>query len=377
MAAEPNNFSQSNFSPLGMDFLRRHGARRVREFSPQPELLTDSIPLQKDEEKVDLDYECDTSDWSPLNLPRQCPTDWAERPQRFIDGKDVGRTIAWLQSEEGYPIPVRLAEVGAIALRIVENAEGQRELRREWKKVERVVAFMADLFPWDEVEEFAYALQGTDFRLLPVWSGSDDENNQRSEDPLNMFDFESMRKRAADGSKNEMLRLEREALGQDNTTPSLVDGSLEAHSAGFGQGDPVVGLVKTHSRNYLNAEGWRTYYQLAPCQRTPAFCVPGRQRRTLDVISWYVRLDGARGELPNYGVVRVEVPKPFFEDTMLKDWAYLDRVSKLVCDYRCRDAGYGRAAVSIHPIQRAEESLGALFTQGDTLISRFYHLTGL
>jgi hypothetical protein len=376
MAAQSNLIeskliSQSNFSLSGMEFLRRHGARRVREFAPQPELLTDSNPLAKDEEKVDLDYERPSCDWAPLPLPCEYPHDWAQGPQRFVDGKDVGRTIAWLQSEDGFPVPIRLAEVGAIALRVMDNGRGQKELRREWDKVERVVAFMADLFPWHEVEEFAYALQGTGFRLLPVYAG-DDEN----EGPLNFFDFESMRKRAGDSSKNEMLRLEREALGQDNATPSLVDGSLETHSAGFGQSDPVVGLVKTHSRNYLNAEGWRTYYQLEPCQRTPAFCVPGRQRRALDVISWYVRLDGARGELPNYGVVRVEVPKPFFEDNG-KDWTYLDRVSKLICNYRCRDAGYGRAAISIHPIQRAEESLGSLFTQSDTLISRFYHLTGL
>jgi hypothetical protein len=367
-----DNEAFSNFSLSGMDFLRRHGARRVREFAPQPELLTNGTPLQNDEEKIKLDYELPTSDWAPRDLPPECPPDWEAQPLRFVDGKDVGRTVAWLQSEEGFPVPVRLAEVGAVALRINENAEGQRELRREWSKVERVVAFMADLFPWDEVEEFAYALQGTGFRLLPIYVG-DEENNSA---PLNMFDFESMRQRAADGSKNEMLRLEREALGQDNLTPSLVDGSLEAHSAGFGESDAVVGLVKTHSRNYLNAEGWRTFYQLEPCQRTPAFCVPGRERRKLDVISWYVRLDGARGELPNYGVVRVEVPKPFFEDNG-KDWTYLDRVSKLICDYRCRDAGYGRAAVSIHPIQRAEESLGSLFTQSDTLVSRFYHLTGL
>ncbi len=372
MADESNEFLQTNFSASGMEFLRRHGARRVREFAPQPELLTDSIALIKDDEKVDLDYETKTADWAPRALPPEYPIDWAQGPQRFVDGKDVGRTVAWLQSEEGFPVPVRVAEVGAIAMRVMENEDGKNELRREWNKVERVVAFMADLFPWHEVEEFAYALQGTGFRLLPVYAGEED-----SEGPLNFFDFESMRKRAGDSSKNEMLRLEREALGQDTITPSLVDGSLEAHSAGFGEGDPIVGLVKTHSRNYLNAEGWRTYYQLEPCQRTPAFCVPGRQRRALDVISWYVRLDGARGELPNYGVVRVEVPKPFFEDSVSKDWTYLDRVSKLICNYRCRDAGYGRAAISIHPIQRAEESLGALFTQSDTLISRFYHLTGL
>ena len=88
-------------------------------------------------------------------------------------------------------------------------------------------------------------------------------------------------------------------------------------------------------------------------------------------------MEGDRGELPNWGVVRLEVPAPFFEQALGQDWAYLDRLSQVICAYRCRDESYGRAAVSIDPIRRAEESLGALFTQADKLISRFYHLTQL
>ena len=361
----------SNTINPGMEFLQRHGARRVREFAPQPQLLSEMQALDSQQnEDVELDYEIAQGDWQPLDLP-PCERVWEHQPQRFVDGKDVGRTIAWLQSRDGYPVPVRLAEIGAVTLRVMDGETGQRELRREWSKVERVVAFMTDLFPWDEVEEFAYALQDTGFRLLPVFVPGDDSAM------LNLFDFEQMRHKAADRSKDEMIRLEREAIANDGGTPSLVDGGLEVHSAAFDGSDAVVGLVKTHSRNYLSAEGWRAYYQLKPCQRTPAFRVPGRDRRALDVVSWYVRLDGARGELPNYGVVRVEIPEPFFKDALEKDFRYVGRVSRLICDYRCRDEGYSRSAISIHPIQRAEESLGALFTQSDTLISRFYHLTGL
>jgi hypothetical protein len=366
--AEINELSRAAFSEKGFQFLRRYGARRVREYGPQPELLTETSSLKNETDKVDLNYEVKIKSWEPRCLPEECQ-EGEYLPQRFIDGKDVGRTVAWLQSAEGYPVPIRLAEVGAIAMEIVENSDGERELRREWHDVERVVAFMAELFPPHEVEEFAAVLQANGYRLLPVYAGN--------EDTQNFFDFESMRHRTIDTSKNEMLRLEREALTQDSKKPSLVDGSLEAHSAGFGQSDPIVGLVKTHSRNYLNAEGWRTYYQLEPCQRTPAFFVPGTRHHKIDVISWYVRMAGANGELPNYGVVRVELPKPFFEEVMKQNWTYIDNVSNLVCDYRCRDAGYGRASISIHPIQRAEESLGALFSQSDSMISRFYRLAGL
>ena len=159
----------------------------------------------------------------------------------------------------------------------------------------------------------------------------------------------------------------------DGTT--LVDGRLEPRAGAFDRvHDPVIGLVKSHWRNYLHSQVWRVFYGLLPGQRTPAFRI---HARNLDVVSWYVRLEGGRGELPNWGVVRIEIAAPFFEQTLDTDWTFVDTVSRVVCDYRCRDDTYGRAPVSLAPIQRAEESLGALFTQADHLIARFYHLTNL
>jgi len=49
----------------------------------------------------------------------------------------------------------------------------------------------------------------------------------------------------------------------------------------------------------------------------------------------------------------------------------------LICQYRCTDKSYQRASVSLYPIQRAEECLGALFTGAETIINRFYSLTQL
>ena len=246
---------------------------------------------------------------------------------------------------------------------VLRNVNG--ELRREFSRVERVVSLMVDPFPWDEVESFAIALKRQGFRLLACdqpeggWS----------------YDFERMRKTTQNRSNDEMTRLERQALARDSAMPTIVDGRLEPRARAFDHAnDPVVGLVKTHSQNYLHSQGWRVFYNLRPGQRTPAFQVAARN---LAVVSWYVRLDGDRGELPNWGIVRLEVPQPFFEMRLGKDWTYLDHLTELVCEYRCRDEGYSRAAVSIHPIQRAEESLGALFTASDTLVSHFYRLTTL
>jgi hypothetical protein len=345
-----------------IDFLRQHGAQRIRDYAPQPLLLGDS-QLMEDEpaENVRLDYERQPADWQPLELSDPDAANWEWRPRRFIDGKDAGRTVAWLHSREGYPVPVRLSEIGAVEMRDVGG-----ELRREFEVVERVVSLMIDLFPWSEVERFAAELREHGFRLLPAsvpaQSGS-------------LYDFERMRKTTQNRSNDEMTRLERRALAQDCATPTVVDGRLDPRASAFDQArHHVVGVVKQHSQNYLHAQGWRTFYKLRPRQRTPAFRL---KCGNLDVVTWYLRLDGARGELPNWGVVRVEVPERLFERQIGRDFGYVNRLSRLLYEYRCRDEGYGRSAVTIHPIQRAEVSLGALFTPADALLGHFYRLTGL
>src|SRR5579872_180798 len=153
---------------MGLDFLSNYGARRAGDYSDPPELFTtagnagDDSAEEESEEQIGLDYEVPRADWRPLDVPPSAPdAGWPLRPTRFVDGKDVGHTVAWLRSREGYPVPVRLAEIGGVVMR---NVDG--ELRREFAKVERVVSMMTDPFPWDEVESFAMALQERGFRLL-------------------------------------------------------------------------------------------------------------------------------------------------------------------------------------------------------------------
>jgi len=133
-------------------------------------------------------------------------------------------------------------------------------------------------------------------------------------------------------------------------------------------------MIKGHYRDYLHDQGWRTYYQLRIGQRTPAFFL---KQKNIEVVSWYLRMDGTQSDLPNWGVVRLEIPAAFFEQKLGKDWSYINRLSRVICEYRCKDASYLRASVSLYPIQRAEECLGALFTGADTIVQRFYNLTHL
>ena len=63
------------------------------------------------------------------------------------------------------------------------------------------------------------------------------------------------------------------------------------------------------------------------------------------------------------------------------DWPerklYVAQLSKLLVEYRCREISYQRAAISLHPIVRAEELLGALFTPWSLLAQRFSRMINL
>lgn len=350
---------------MGLEFLNQHGARRMREYDPQPLLLDDGLTQTEPQEEILWKYEVPADDWQPLDVASPDGLrDWPLRPLRFVDGRDRGRTVTTIYTRDKHPVPVRISEIGAVALRDVEGS-----LRREASVIiERIITFIIDPFAWDEIESFAIALRKIGkhgFRLLP---------SPAPEGGLS-YDYERMRKTTQNSSNTEMSRLEKRVLAFDSRVPTIVDGRLEPRLGAFDQmRDPVAGLIKTHRENYLHPRGWQVFYSLEPAQRTPALLLQGKH---LNVVTWYVRLDGAGGEMPNYGVVRLEITQSFFENALGRDWNYINRLSRLICDYRCRDESYDRAAISIHPIKRAEDSLGALLTDGEVLTNRFYHLTNL
>jgi hypothetical protein len=172
-----------------------------------------------------------------------------------------------------------------------------------------------------------------------------------------------------------MRVLEELALFRDAETPSLIDGRLggRVEAGGWPADADVVGLIKSHREDYLHPEGWRTLYALEPGRRTPVFKVASKH---LPVASWYLKLDGPNGGLPNWGVVRVEVPWEQFERRG-GEFGRIDRLSQALLHLRCRRGSYGRAPVSLEPVVRAEESLKALFSSLSTLQQHFFRLTGL
>jgi hypothetical protein len=220
-----------------------------------------------------------------------------------------------------------------------------------------------DFFPWNEIESFAAALRQNGLRFLPATSSK----------PEALFDYEKMRRVTESRTREEMFTLEEAVLAQDMDTPSIVDGRLEPHSSGFNRvTSPVFGVIKIHYKTYLHPLGIRVLYDLKAGQRTPAFLLQPEKR--LSVLSWYLRLTDGYGSTPDWGFVRVEISRDWFE-SQKKDWSFINQLSRSIYAYRHREQSYNRAAVSLHPIVRAEDSLSSLFVPSSTLIQRFYRLT--
>jgi hypothetical protein len=294
------------------------------------------------------------------------------------------------------------------------------ELRREFAMVERVVSMVASAFPWEEMEALATELMKHNLRLLPARAPGGELTDI----------LEPLRKAAQNRSMDEMEVLEELAVAQDAETPTIVDGRLERRSGGLDpeRHSPVFGVIKTHREVYLHSHGMRLLYSLSPGERTPAFFIrqpepsdepdtsetlitaredsaPSEQdganiisqtnaaHPTTDeeevvkfpVASWYVRLSGGEGMMPDYGLVRVEVSLKWFiargygsqNEVYQSGTDFINQLSRTLYEYRCRESSYERSAISLHPIVRAESSLRSLFSPSGTLKSNFYRLTGL
>lgn len=366
---------------LGLKFIKNYEGRRIEsEFGLKPFLVEEDEEEQTEESEINLSLEIEAGNWQAINpqLPLHWRVqDWQSRPVRFVDGKDVGQTVAWLRGTDGSFVAIRLAEIGSVVMRVVNG-----ELRREFAQVERVLAMNTAVFPWDEVESFALALREHNIFLLPT---------KRTPEEFQL-NFEKIRKFTQRRSMQEMIVLEEFALAQNNHIPTIVDGTLKDHESGFDIAEsPVFGVVKTQQRIYIDHQGQEVLFNLEAGQRTPAFSfaydttLRGDKRESrLPIVAWYVRLCGSDCIEPNVGIVRVEVSQKWFAgkgygETKInaagKD--FINQLTRTIYDYRCRQRDYRRMKISLEPIVRAEESLGALFCSPNYLKNQFYRLTEL
>lgn len=353
-------------------FLRKYRASAVGVTPPRPELPTPGEPNPV--AGADLSAEVDIADWKPIPLP-ETPAKPDETPTRFIDGSHAGQSVLCVRSPQGYPIAIRLAEVGAIALELTG-----RRFTRAFKAVERVVGFVADPFPWEEVETFATALAnhpGLRLRVVPARMPEPPVPGE----PLtaNPFDYGVMQTQAQNRCQQEMLRLEALALASAPNVPTLIDGQLGGRINTRDATDRplLVGLVKAPTPPRMPDTGYNTLLDLGPGQRSPYFHDP--RPGDVPLASWFLRLASGSQMAPNWGTVRVDVPWKHLERHSGTDArkGFVDRLSRWLIDARCRADSYARMPVSLDPIVRAEDGLKPLFTPFPVLANRLYRAAGL
>lgn len=367
----------------GLKFINNYEGRRIeKEFGMKPYFVE---PDEDDEETtedygLDLGLEVEAGKWQVINPqlpPSWRPQDWKSRPVRFVDGKDVGQTVAWLRGTDGSFVAIRLAEIGSVVMRIYNG-----ELRREFAQVERVLAMNTAAFPWEEVESFALALREHEIYLLPT---------KRTPEEFEL-NFEQIRKFTQRRSAQEMMVLEEFALAQHNDIPTIVDGTLKDHESGFDVTEsPVFGVVKTQQKLYVDRQGQEVLFELNAGMRTPAFSFSydtsrrgDKLGKRLPIIAWYARLCGNSNVEPNVGIVRIEVSQKWFtakgygeNEINSAGKEFINQLTRTIYEYRCRQQNYRRMNISLEPIVRAEESLGALFCPPNYLKNKFYRLTNL
>ena len=350
-------------------FLKKYGASAVGETPPQP-----NIPLPPDGDgegkpSANRTVEFPEAEWEP-QIVREAPARGGEFPIRFIDGSLSGQPVLCVRSELGWPIPLLLSEVGAVALRSVG-----RSFQREFVAVDRVLSFVADPFPWEEVEAFALDMANKPELMLRVLPANLPDLTEFSP-----FDYEAMRSQARVRAVEEMKNLERSALAVDRSVPTLVDGPLSRVTGNPPAESPLlVGIAKMQEAAYLHDAGWRTLLNLRPGQRTPVFQLAGEDGKNegrIAVATWFLKLSGGSALAPNWGYVRVEVPWNQFEIQFRGDFDFVHRLSRWLIDARCRSESYARMPVSLDPIVRAEESLKPLFTPLPVLVNRLYRTAG-
>src|SRR5581483_4481565 len=175
-------------------FFRAYEATAVGATPELPPVPADEANGEAGPPPVDLGVEVAPEQWQP-RIVGEAPARSGEYPVRFIDGSQTGQPVLCVRAPAGWPIPLVLAEVGAVALR-----SAGRTFTREFRAVERVLSFVAHPFPWAEVEAFAAALANDPafrLRVLPA--------NMPTEGEHSPFDYGVMRQQAYNRCQQEML----------------------------------------------------------------------------------------------------------------------------------------------------------------------------
>ena len=179
-----------------------------------------------------------------------------------------------------------------------------------------------------------------------------------------------MVERVADAVSAERNRLELQTclawLRSGEEGNLLVDGTIGQLSGALDRPPgSVVGLVKSHRKQYFTAETASTILGLQEGERSSVFIVPSRRDQDSSTHSWYLRLRFDSYKSPAFGLVRVEVP-PSADSVSVADrvsgWVLAERSPLSLPDLRFDRLLYPIRAVELllksrHPSREAVRSL--------------------
>lgn len=123
--------------------------------------------------------------------------------------------------------------------------------------------------------------------------------------------------------------------------PLFVDGGISGSGAAA-RSDRAVGVVKSHRTLYASGDAVSVVTTLAEGERTTGFEI--RSPRRTAVASWYLRLRGADGRDPFFGLVRVEIARDSFSTAradLVSRWILAERVPVSLPDKRWSTMAYG------------------------------------
>ncbi|MEO7454168.1 MAG: DNA double-strand break repair nuclease NurA [Fimbriimonadales bacterium] len=174
----------------------------------------------------------------------------------------------------------------------------------------------------------------------------------------------------ADAISAERNRLERQTclawLRLEEEGKLLVDGTIgQLIGAVTGPTDSVVGLVKSHRKQYFTADTAATILGLQEGERSSVFVVPSRREQDSETHSWYLRLRSDPYKSPAFGLVRIEVPPvEVLSDTAneISGWVLAERSPLSLPDLRYDRLLYPIRVVELllksrHPSRQSIQSL--------------------
>jgi hypothetical protein len=179
-----------------------------------------------------------------------------------------------------------------------------------------------------------------------------------------------MVERVADAISAERNRLELQSCvawlraGEEGNL--LVDGTIgQLVSAVTGPVGSVVGLVKSHRKQYFTSETAATILGLQEGERSSVFIVPSRRDQDSSTHSWYLRLRSDSYKSPAFGLVRIEVPPEAVSPEVaneISSWVLAERSPLSLPDLRYDRLLYPIRAVELllksrHPSRQSIQSL--------------------